>query len=145
MSEVETQIDPAVIRAEWVTKLTDLVSDIENWATADGWAVTRIEKKMADSGIGPYKAPALVFQKNLVRLLLDPISREFPGAEGVVDLYRMPALDDVASVYSHKGQWIINFVCRNKNVLAQVDEAQSTPLTAESFAEVVAGMIADGS
>lgn len=137
MSKVQELANPNQVRDEWIKRLQDLVTDVEKWAKEIGWEVTRIDKKMRDSGVGSYKAPALVFQKEFTRLLLDPISREAPGADGVVDLYRMPALDDVASLYSYKGKWQIHDVQPKKITEAMVDEAEAIPLTRESFEAVV--------
>jgi hypothetical protein len=53
---------------------------------------------MEDSQIGKYKAPGLLMQEGTDRILRDPIGRNAPGAEAVVDLYLMPAYDDIATL-----------------------------------------------
>ena len=72
---------------------------VQTWADALGWSTRQIEVTLTDSQIGKYKAPALLLQEDAIRILLEPIGRSAPGAEGVVDLYLMPAYDDIASLY----------------------------------------------
>ena len=48
-------------------------------------------------------------QKGPVRVLLDPIAYDVPGAEGVVDLYLMPTYDDMASLSFEHGDWVIRY------------------------------------
>ena len=43
-----------------------------------------------------FEIPALYLQKGPIRVLLDPVAYDVPGAEGVVDLYLMPTYDDLA-------------------------------------------------
>ncbi len=47
-------------------------------------------------------------QRGTTRILLDPVARFVPRADGVVDLYLMPAYDDIASLYLVKGQWRVH-------------------------------------
>jgi hypothetical protein len=59
--------DPEVQRDEWLGRLDDLAADVEDWAEALGWATRRIAKKMRDSRLGPYEAPAVLMQKERKR------------------------------------------------------------------------------
>ncbi len=79
-------------------RLAALIDDVESWVKALDWSTRRIEKPMEDSQIGRYKAPSLLMQEGTDRVLLEPVARSAPGAEGVVDLYLMPAYDDIASL-----------------------------------------------
>ena len=81
---------------------------MQGWAEELGWSTRRIDKQMEDSQIGPYEAPALILQRDLTRVLLDPIARSAPNTEGVVDLYRMPAYEDVASLYFYDDNWYVH-------------------------------------
>lgn len=92
--------EPEKLRDEWLSRLCALVDMVESWARELGWASRRIEKEMKDSEIGGYLAPALLIQKETSRVLLEPIARSAPAADGIVDLYLMPAYDDVASLTS---------------------------------------------
>jgi hypothetical protein len=83
--------DGEKLRAEWLERLTGLVEAVRGWAQDLDWSTRQIEKKMEDSQLGNDKAPALLLQKETVRVLLEPIARFAPGVEGVVDLYLMPA------------------------------------------------------
>ena len=47
-------------------------------------------------------------QEGTVRIILEPIARSTPGAEGVVDLYLMPAYDDVATLFYEDG-WKLHY------------------------------------
>ena len=64
---------------------------------------------MEDSDIGTYQAPALLLQQDTLRMLLEPIARTAPGADGVVDLYLMPAYDDIATLYFADGKWQLHY------------------------------------
>jgi hypothetical protein len=56
-------------------------------------------------GRNPYKAPALVIQKETVRAILHPIGRSAPDVAGVVDFYIMPAYDDIARLTFYDDSW----------------------------------------
>ena len=102
--------DPALLRAEWLDRLAKLTSLVKRWATELDWSTREIPKKMNDSRLGAYEAPALLMQKETIRVLLDPIARSTPGADGVVDLYLMPAYADIASLYLVNGEWRLHYV-----------------------------------
>jgi hypothetical protein len=140
MPHVEINASADAIRDEWISRLTHLVSDIEAWAKSLDWTAQRIDKPMKDSVIGPYKAPGLLMQKEFTRILLDPISRTTPGSEGLVDIYLMPALDDIASIYFYEGRWNVHYQLPNNEAVATVRDAQAKPLTRETLAEVLDGM-----
>lgn len=98
-------LDPAAARDEWLERLSNLIESVQTWAEELDWSTRRIEKELEDSEIGSYRAPALLLQKETNRLFLEPIARSAPGADGIVDLYRMPAYDDVATLYYVNGSW----------------------------------------
>src|SRR4051812_23881682 len=76
---------PDEVRSDWLHRLSGLVGDVEAWARALDWSTRRIEKKLEDSELGKYLAPALLLQKETVRIILEPIGRSAPGAEGRAD------------------------------------------------------------
>src|SRR5690242_5175149 len=90
--------DPAKERDEWVQLLRELVSEVDGWVKPD-WSTRELDKDVQDSVLGPYSAPALLMQRAFTRVLLEPITRFAPGTDGVVDLYMMPAYDDIARLY----------------------------------------------
>jgi hypothetical protein len=125
---------------EWLSRLTALVESLQKWAEEFGWSTRRIEKQMEDSQIGVYRAPALILQEASVRVLLEPIARSAPGAEGVVDLYLMPAYDDIASLYYCDGGWQLHYMFSGTPSVATIREAKSKPLFKETFQEVLEQM-----
>jgi hypothetical protein len=123
----------------WLDRLSALVNDVETWVKDLGWATRRIDKSMEDSQIGKYKAPALLMQEGTDRVLLEPIARSAPGAEGVVDLYLMPAYDDIASLYYADGRWNLHYVFSGTGA-ANTHEAPAKPLSQDTLREVLAEM-----
>lgn len=93
------------IRDEWVRAVEELVGNVESWCRVRDWPTRRIEKRLEERRLGEYVAPALVIQVDLVKLMLEPVARFVSGAEGVVDLYRMPQYADVASIFYRGGKW----------------------------------------
>jgi len=133
--QTETAAD--VLRKEWIGRLSLLVNDIETWAKSFDWTVRRVDKSMKDSEIGSYRAPGLLLQKEFTRILLDPISRTTPGSEGLVDLYIMPAFDDIASIYYHDRRWNVHYRMPNDETAATLRDADGKPLTRETLAEIL--------
>lgn len=96
-------------REVWLGRLNELVAAVKEWAEADGWSTRLTDKKYDDPDYGPDRVPALVLQRESVRLFLEPIGRSAPGAEAVVDLYVMPAYDDAATFLFTRGRWYVQF------------------------------------
>ena len=67
--------DKEKLRDEWLARLSDLVETVRGWAQDLDWSTRQIETKMDDLEIGNYKAPALIIQKETVRVILEPIGR----------------------------------------------------------------------
>ncbi len=125
------------VREKWLERLTQLMGQVEQWAKELDWSTRRIEKRMEDSQLGKYLAPALLMQEGTLRLLLDPIARSAPGAEGIVDLYLMPAYDDIASLYFHNSEWHVHYVFSEDPSVAPVRNIESQPLSKEAFHTVL--------
>jgi hypothetical protein len=124
----------------WLGRLESLVRDVEGWAKELGWATRWIEKRLDDSQIGKYSVPALILQDGTDRILLEPIGRSAPGAEGVVDLYRMPAYDDIATLYYYDGRWNLHYFFPGTGTATGIREAPAKPLSKETLQEVLAEM-----
>ena len=122
---------------EWIERLIPLVSSVRGWAEELGWATRIVDKPMSDAGIGDYKAPGLVLQRDMTRVGLEPIGRSAPGAEGVVDLYLLPAYDDIASLYFHDGRWNLHYMAQGTTAAADIRDVASKPLTKKTFREVL--------
>jgi hypothetical protein len=128
-------------RITWIDRVTSLVEQVEQWAKDLGWSTRRVEKKLDDTRIGQHRVPALLMQHDTCRVLLEPIGRATPGAEGVVDLYLMPAYDDIASLYYYGKRWNLHYnTFRGTNAVVPVREAEAVPLSKETLEKVLAQM-----
>ncbi len=58
-------------------------------------------------------------------MLLDPVARFTPSAVGVVDLYLMPAYDDIASLYLVVGEWRLHYMFAGTPTVATIRLAES--------------------
>jgi hypothetical protein len=137
MSHTELHSNADVIREVWLERLGELVKSVDSWARELGWSTRRIEKPMKDSLIGSYKAPGLLIQEEFLRIILDPIGPSSPGTEGVVDLYLMPAFDDIASLFFYEGGWHVHYGDPEDDEVTTIVEAKSRPLSKETLAGVL--------
>jgi hypothetical protein len=129
--------DPGTLRDEWVSRLSDLTRSVRRWAEELDWSTRQIGKKMKDSRLGTYEAPALIMQKGTTRVLLDPVARFAPSADGVVDLYLMPAYDDIASLFFVNGEWRLHCTSPGATAVAEIKEAESRALSKEALGQVL--------
>ncbi|MCI0464287.1 MAG: hypothetical protein L0Z62_45715 [Gemmataceae bacterium] len=125
---------------DWLGRLSCLIHSVEEWARELGWATRWIDKPMEDAQIGEYRAPGLLLQEGPDRLYLEPIGRSAPGADGVVDLYLMPAYDDIASLHHYDGRWNLHYLFPGTAAVADIRKAPAKPLSRESLQEVLAEM-----
>lgn len=130
-------------RAIWIGRVSSLVDEVERWATEMGWATRRVEKKLDDIRIGRHRVPALLMQQDTCRVLLEPVGRSTPGAEGVVDLYLMPAYDDIASLYFYEDRWNLHYIFPGTTGVATVRQAEAMPLSRATLERVLAEMRRD--
>jgi hypothetical protein len=133
--------DKKKLRDEWLENLSHLVETMRVWAQELDWSTRLIEKKMEESRLGTYKAPALILQKETVRVMLEPIARFATGVEGVVDLYLMPAYDDIASLYFYDDGWQLHYKSPASPTANTIREVEHKPLSKESLQEVLEEMI----
>ena len=126
-------------RSRWIKRVGDLVDQIESWAKELGWATRRIEKTLEDSWIGKHRVPALLLQAETCRIILEPIGRSAPKAQGVVDLYLMPAYDDIASLYFTRNHWNLDYLFSNP-AGTNARNTKTVRLDAESFGKVLEEM-----
>jgi hypothetical protein len=125
---------------EWIERLFPLVSSIGTWAKELGWSVRQVEKPMSDSEIGDYWAPGLVLQRDMVKIGLELIGRSTPGTEGVVDLYQLPAYDDIASLFFYDHRWHLHSLEPEAPAVETVRETKSKPWSKKTLREVLAEM-----
>jgi hypothetical protein len=129
---------------EWIGRLTSLVSSVRGWAEELGWATRHLDKPMSGAEIGEFDAPGLLLQRDTTQVGLDPIGTATPGTEGVVDLYVLPAYDDIASLYFYDNRWNLHYFPQGAQDVASVRDAKSKPLTKESLKEVLDQLTKNG-
>jgi len=128
-------------RASWIDRVASLVDQVEQWAREMDWSTRRVERKLEDARIGKHRVPALLMQQDTCRALLEPIGRSTSVAEGVVDLYLMPAYDDIASLYYYGNRWNVHYnTFRGSNAVVPVPPAEAMPLSKETLEKVLAAM-----
>ncbi len=120
-TEIQTRMEE---RAVWIKRVNELVSLFDLWAKDLGWATRRIEKKLDDARVGKHRVPALIMQADTCRIILEPVGRSAPGTEGVVDLYLMPAYDDIASLYYYGDCWNLHYSFAGSQTVPSVREAE---------------------
>lgn len=139
--EIETEIHSRLQeRSNWVNRVSKLVQEVEQWARDLGWSSRRVEKRLEDSRVGNHRLPALLLQEDTCRVLLEPVGRSTPGAEGVVDLYLMPAYDDIASLYYYGNQWNLHYMFAGTPTVATIRDAESVPLSKAVLERVLSEM-----
>ncbi|HEY2253338.1 MAG TPA: hypothetical protein VGH74_19830 [Planctomycetaceae bacterium] len=132
--------DAVRLRDAWLSRLTGLVGAVQQWAEEFGWSTRRIEKRMQDSQIGEYHAPALLLQMETDQVLLDPIARMGSGVEGIVDLYLMPAYDDIASLTYCDGDWRIQYTLSGASTGEHALSVEPRTLSKDTLQQVLATM-----
>lgn len=132
---------PENLRDGWLMELRSLIGIVETWARELDWSARQVEKKMEDPQVGRYQAPALLLQKETTRVLMEPIARKSPGNEGLVDLYLLPAYDDIASLYDYDGGWHVHYSFPGRPILTNAPESEQRPLSKELFRQVREDMV----
>ena len=92
--------DPAAVRAEWLRDLDALAAQVKSWVEPSGWRTRLVSKTTRDPILGRYEVPLLLMERDGVEVALNPVSRFVTGVDGAVDLYVVPAYDEVAALYS---------------------------------------------
>jgi hypothetical protein len=122
----------------WMERLTTLVHHVRDWAEELGWASRVVDKPLDDSDIGDYKAPALILQRDMTRVGLEPIGRAASGIEGYVDLYVLPAYDDIAGLFYYDNRWHLSHPGRTSEFV------EDKPFTKKAFRELLDSMTPNG-
>ncbi len=143
MSELATTMglqvdrDAETLKQDWLAQLEGLVKEIKGWVERSGWKTREITKAMRDSVLGEYRAPALLMARETIEVILNPVSRFVPGADGAVDLYLMPAYDDIANLHLVEGEWKVYFVFRDAPATDGLREPEALPLSEETIRRVL--------
>jgi hypothetical protein len=127
-------------RTIWIERVSSLVGQVEQWAKELNWSTRRVEKKLDDDRVGKHRVPALLMQEDTCRVLLEPVGRSSLGSEGVVDLYLMPAYDDIASLYFYGNRWNLHYLFPGDRPGAAVREAEAMPVSKETLEKVLTEM-----
>jgi hypothetical protein len=86
--------------------LAKVIDDIEAWAKAPSWLVSRKEKTISEEHTGTYAVPVLDIKTPGGWVVVDPIGREVLGCDGRIDIYTFPTLHRMLLVRQH-GQWVL--------------------------------------
>jgi hypothetical protein len=130
--------NPEVVLAKWQDRLSILVHEVKGWVERAGWRTRAIEKPINDRELGRHTVPVLLMEKDTVEVALNPVSPLVPGAEGAVDLYLVPAYDDIASLYFESGQWVIHYAFpADPTETPSVIGAEGMPLSEETIIRVL--------
>jgi hypothetical protein len=144
--EASTRIDDAeAVKTEWLGRLGSLVDEIERWARMSGWRTRRIAKTVNERRLGTYRVPVLLMEKETVEIVLNPVARFVPGADGAVDLYVAPAYDDIASLYFEGDHWVVHYGSRPDPLATQgVAEIASHPYAEQTIRAILDAMALNG-
>jgi hypothetical protein len=92
------EIGSDAVKRDWLDRVGNFVDEVKGWARASGWRTRRIDKTVSERGLGTYKVPVLLMEKDSVEVVLNPVAGFVPGANGAVDLYgRRPTTTSRAS------------------------------------------------
>ena len=137
---MSTVIQSDQVRDAWLQRLGGLIDQVQLWAKELDLPTRVIQVNLKDSEFGRYIAPGLLIQDEAVKILLEPIARSAPGAEGVVDLYLMPAYDDIASLYLTGGVWYLHYMFHESPTVGNIRAADRELLSKVSFQNVLQAM-----
>lgn len=137
---MSTVVQPEQLLEGWLHQLSKLFDDVEGWARDQDWSTRRIEVTLRESPFGKYQAPALLLQHEATKAFLEPIARYVPGANGAVDLYFMPAYDDMASLSLSDDGWSVRYAFSGSQSGQSRYDVDPIPLTQDSFRDVLEAM-----
>ena len=130
-------------RVQFQSRVDALVKQVRLWVEPHEWVTKAYPKKMRDVDDQAFEVPALFLQKGPVRVLVDPVAFDVPGAEGVVDLYLMPTYDDLASLYFEDGAWMIHYAFPpDPKGTQSVIEVEALSLSKETINQVLESIAA---
>ena len=129
---------PEIILDRWKDRLKTLMDEVRGWVERHGWRTRTIEKPVDDRRLGRHTVNVLLMEKDTIEVALNPVSPLVPGAEGAVDLYLVPAYDDIASLYLEDGRWMIHYVfAHDAREAYPMSEVEPLPLSEGSIVRVL--------
>lgn len=81
------------VRDEWVAAVEQLIGETETWAKSQDWGTLRESKTITEDRLGTYTVPRLLVHNMNGRVLIEAYARFVPGANGLVDVFRIPSWD----------------------------------------------------
>ena len=91
--------------------------------------------------VPPVRRRFLPVSKAVLSASLGVAAAALRGVEGIVDFYLMPAFDDIARLYFSDDRWQLHHEFPGAPTVADIREAESRPLSKESFQSVLEAMI----
>jgi hypothetical protein len=93
-------------RDAWIGRVKQLVDQVEQWATAEGWAIHRDQKEIKDRMAGDFTVPLLRLRAPGGDAFLTPVALRIAGdGDGRVDLEAWPTLNRVRLIGKPDGGW----------------------------------------
>ena len=103
----ESEHDEVRLKGEWLERLSLLFEAIRSWCAPLGWSIEQVEIKRNDRILGRYAAPALILRLAKREILIAPLELGWADDGGGVDLYLLPAMDDLATLDYVDGCWML--------------------------------------
>jgi hypothetical protein len=130
--------NPEAVLARWQDGPNIVVQEVKAWVEKAGRRTRTIEKSINDRKLGKHTVPVLLMEKDAVEVALNPASPLVPGGEGAVDLYLVPAHDDIATLYFESGRWVIHYhVQPETQETPSACETELLPLSEETIIRVL--------
>lgn len=136
--------DPDAVRAEWLDRLHALASQVKGWVEKLDWRTRLVSKPVRDGVLGRFEVPLLLMEKVGVQIALNPVSPFESGSSGCVDLYVVPAYDEVAGLYYETGVWTLYYVFQEEGPRDHRREAEALPFSEDSLIRVLDAMVLRG-
>ena len=92
---------------EWIDAANRMLDEACAWAKARQWPTQFFPRQISEDFIGTYELRKLVFAVQGSQLVLNPVGRFAPGADGMFDLAVLPVYESVM-ILRQLGQWHIH-------------------------------------
>ena len=92
---------------EWIEAASTLIDQARSWALTKEWPTKCYAKQISEDFLGTYELTKLVFAAEGSQLVLNPVGRFAPGADGMFDLAVLPDYESVMVVRKEE-RWQIH-------------------------------------
>lgn len=116
----------------WISRIDQLIQQIDSWAQARGWATARSQKTVNERSYGQYTVPILRVRLPTDEIHVLPVALDVMGTEGRIDIEAFPALNRVKLI-SRDDRWEIY---TDSNVPLR------QPWTSDTFAQLANDLLA---